>query len=354
MHSKAKTGIITASIAIGFDIALIGACFFLIFGSPDFFESTYGMSFQEMMEGIENGTLDYEELYENIEKYSVYARITNAERSRIVEAWKSKGHCVAVTGDSVDDVPSLMAADIGYSMGKSGTDVSKGVSDIILLDDDFSSIVYSIKEGRAIFANVRKTVNFFLGSNSAVFFFMILASLIFGSLPITALLLLVLNLVINIFPIVSLGMEPPETNIMLTAPQRKQAVFTKDLFINAGIQMLSSTVFAIIAFAIGKINGSATAMTMAFIVLSLAQVFFTLTARTENTPVFFCLFKNRIPLYISLISALLLFLIVTTPICGIFGLASLTAGNWILAILFAALPCLVAEIYKTVKYFKAK
>ena len=308
----------------------------------------------EMLTSVELSEMSDEELCENIEKYSVYARITNAERSRIVEAWKSKGHCVAVTGDSVDDVPSLMAANVGYSMGKSGTDVSKGVSDIILLDDDFSSIVYSIKEGRAIFANVRKTVNFILGSNSAVFFFMLLASLIFGALPITALLLLLLNLVINIFPVISLGMEPPESKIMNTAPQKRQAVFTKELFINAGIQMLTSAIFSIIAFAVGNIHGTATAMTMAFTVLALSQVFFTLTARTENTPVFLCILKNRIPLYVSLISVLVLFLIVATPVHGIFGLAALTAGNWILVILFAALPCLIAEIYKTVRYFKAK
>ncbi len=306
----------------------------------------------EMLTSAELATMTDEELCEGIEKYSVFARLSNAERIRIVKAWQAKGHCVAVTGDSVNDTPALMAADVGCAMGKSGTEVAKGVSDIILLDDDFSSIVNAVKEGRAIFSNIRKMLNYLISSNVGELLFMLFGSLIFGSLPLTAILLLLVNLITDIFPVASIGMEPPEPDIMQTLPQRKQTVFTKKLFINISLQALLVAILSIIAYAIGK--DTITSMTMAFAVLTLSQVLFSLTARTENAPIVLCFGKNRIPLYTFILSFALLFIIIATPVNAIFGLTSLSAGKWLIVILLSVIPFLVAECQKTIKYFSGK
>ena len=306
----------------------------------------------EMLTGAELSEMSDDELCENIEKYSVFARISNTERIRIVNAWQAKGHCVTVTGDSVDDTPALMAADVGCAMGKSGTDVAKGVSDIILLDDDFSSIVNSVKEGRAIFANIRKMLNYLISSNLGELLFMLIGSLIFGSLPLTAIMLLIINLITDIFPVVAIGMEPPEADIMKSLPQRKQTVFTKNLFINISIQALLVAIISIITFAIGKSQGFAVASTMTFAVLALSQVLFSLSARTETTPIVFCFRKNNFPLYIAAVSLALLILLIATPIHTLFGLAKLALSNWVIVVLFSLIPFITAEVYKTVRYFK--
>ncbi len=306
----------------------------------------------ELLTNTELSKMSDEELNENIERYSVFARLTNAERIRIVKAWQEKGHTVAVTGDSVDDTPALMTADVGCAMGKSGTDVAKGVSDIILLDDDFSSIVYSVKEGRAIFANIRKMLNYLISSNVGELLFVLIGSLIFGRLPLTAILLLLVNLITDIFPVISIGMEPPESDVMKSLPQRKQTVFNKPLFVNVSMQALLVAILSIVAFAVGK--NAATSITLAFAVLTLSQVFFALSARTESIPVALCFGKNYTPLLISFLSAFVLFVFIQSPINKILGLTALGATSWLIIILLSAVPFLVAETYKMIKYFKKK
>ncbi len=306
----------------------------------------------ELLTNDELNAMTDEELCENIEKYSVFARLNSSERIRIVKAWQSKGHCVAVTGDSVDDTSALMAADVGCAMGKSGTDVAKGVSDIILLDDDFSSIVNSVKEGRAIFSNIRKMLNYLISSNVGELLFMLIGSIIFGSLPLSALLLLMVNLITDIFPVVSIGMEPPEPNVMKSKPERKQTVFSRKLFINISLQAVLVAVLAIVTFAIGRTN--AASITMTFAVLTLSQVFFALSARTETTPIVLCFAKNKIPLLTAILSFMIIFLLIETPISKIFGLTVLSLSSWILVIAISLLPFLVAECVKTFKYFADK
>ncbi len=303
----------------------------------------------ELITNVELSSMTDEELADNIEKYSVYARISSADRLRIVNAWQSKGHTVSVTGDSVDDVPALMAADIGCAMGKSGTDVAKGVSDIILTDDDFSSIVNSVKEGRAIFANIRKIVMYLISSNIAELLFILLGVIIFGNIPLTASQLLWINLITDLIPVIMLGMEPPERDIMSEAPQRKQTVFSKKLVTRIAYQGLVMTLCFIAAYVIGLVVNTETAATMAFICAILSQIIFSFSARTENESVIFSLTKNKTSLWALAFSIVVLLFVTLTPTRTLFSLSALTVGQWLIAILISLVPFVVNEAVKLIK-----
>ncbi len=308
----------------------------------------------QIITNVELGSMSDEELTENIEKYSVYARISNTDRLRIVRAWQSKGHCVLVTGDGVDDTPALMAADVGCAMGKSGTDVAKGVSDIILMDDDFSSIVNSVKEGRSIFANIRKMLNYLISSNIGELLFVLFAVIIFGSIPLGAVLLLWVNLITDFAPVVAIGMEPPESDIMLSKPQKRQVLLNKNLLVSIVLQGVLVAILSILAYSVGLAVNAATAGTMAFVVLILSQVFFSLSARTENIPSVLSLTANKTVIFFCIISIILVVSVIVTPLNTIFGLANLSGVQWVISVLLSIIPFVVAETLKTVRYIKTK
>ncbi len=303
----------------------------------------------ELITNVELSAMSDEELTENIEKYSVYARISSADRLRIVTAWQNKGHIVSVTGDSVDDVPALMAADIGCAMGKSGTDVAKGVSDIILTDDDFSSIVNSVKEGRAIFSNIRKILMYLVSSNIAELLFMLLGVIIFGNIPLIASQLLWINLITDLIPVIMLGMEPPERDVMNTAPQRKQTVFNKKLVTGIAYEGLVMTLCFIAAYVIGLLTSVEAAATMAFICAILSQLIFSFSARTENESVIFSLTKNKTSLWALAFSIVVLLFVTLTPIKALFGLCAISIGQWLITILLSLVPFVVNEAVKLIK-----
>lgn len=306
----------------------------------------------EMLTGVMLESMSDEELCASIEKYSVYARITSDDRLRIVRAWQAAGHCVAVTGDSVDDTPALMAADVGCAMGKSGTDVAKGVSDIILTNDDFTSIVNSVKEGRTIFSNIRKSLNYLISSNLGELLFVLLATIIFGTIPLTAVMLLWVNLITDLSPVIALGMEPPEKDVMSTLPQKRQTVFNKKLLTSFALQGALVAVVSIISYSIGLNIGTAAASTMAFITLIFSQVLFTLSARTENIPSVLSLKNNKFALYSCLLSVALVLIVAVTPLRALFSLELIAFGYWVNAILLSIVPTLVAEGIKLIKYLK--
>ncbi len=308
----------------------------------------------EIITNVELEAMNDEQLLENIEKYSVYARISGTDRLRIVKAWQQKGHSVAVTGDGVDDTPALMAADVGCAMGKSGTDVAKGVSDIILMDDDYSSIVNSIKEGRAIFANMRKMLNYLISSNLGELLFVFLATLIFGNLPLTAVMLLWVNLVTDFTPVIAIGMEAPESDIMRTLPQKRQTILNRNLLVSIVLQGVLVTVLSTFAYSLGLAVNSATAATMAFIVLTLSQVFFSLSARTENIPSILSFAANKTSIYCCLLSLILVLVVVLTPLSTMFGFTAISGSQWFIAIILSVIPFIASEILKTVKYVKSK
>ncbi len=308
----------------------------------------------QLLTNVELAEMSDEELFENIEKYSVYARISNLDRLRIVKAWQQKGHCVSVTGDSVDDTPALMAADVGCAMGKTGTDVAKSVSDIILTDDDFSSIVNSVKEGRAIFANIRKVLNYLISSNIGELLLILIGVIIFRNTPLVAAQLLWVNFITDFIPVIALGMEPPERSVMASVPQRRQTVFSKNLVISVVYQGAVIGALGLIAYAIGMSVNASVATTMTFAVIILSQIFFSLSARTENAPALFSLSANRFSYFAALLSLVLLLMVMLTPIRTMFGLSLLSVTQWLWIILLSVIPFIVCECVKLVKYIRAK
>jgi len=179
--------------------------------------------------------LSQEEYESKVEDISIYARVSPSSKMKIVEALKKRGHIVAMTGDGVNDAPALKMADIGIAMGIKGTDVAKEASDLILLDDNFSTIVAAIEEGRGIFQNIRKFVNYLLSCNIGEVLIVLFALIIFKDIPLTATMLLWINVVTDGLPAVALGMDPAEKDIMRYSPREFQkAILDK----KAWVQML--------------------------------------------------------------------------------------------------------------------
>lgn len=305
----------------------------------------------ELITGAELDALSDDELLTKIENYTVYARITSENRTRIVKAWQEKGHIVSVTGDSVSDAPALMAADIGCAMGKSGTDVARGVSDIILTDDDFTTMVSSIKEGRAIYSNIRKVLLYLIGSNIAELLLMLLGVIIFGNVPLIASQLLWINLITDLFPVIMLGMEPPEAQVLYSG-MHKQSVFGKNLITGIATGGALMTVIWLITYAIGAATDSATASTMAFCAVILSQLFYAFSARTENESVVYSLGANKTAYFAIGISVIVLLLITLSPISTLFSLVPLSIGNWATVILLSLIPFAVSEGLKIFRQFK--
>ena len=230
-----------------------------------------------------------EELLENIEKYTVYARVTPADKVRIVETWQKKGKIVAMTGDGVNDSPALKKSNIGCAMGITGTDVAKEAADMILTDDNFSTIVYAVKEGRGIYANIKKCVKFLLSSNIGEVFTIFVASILSLipalsglGMPLLPIHLLWINLITDSLPAVGLGMEKPSANVMLEKPREKNEGFFAHklaLFIVLeGIAIGALTLFAFILGheilpAFGTYTPAQIGPTMAFVTLSCVELF---------------------------------------------------------------------------------
>ena len=225
--------------------------------------------------GSELDAMEETELDSKVEKISVYARVSPENKIRIVKAWQKKGQVVSMTGDGVNDAPALKAADIGCAMGITGTDVAKGAADMTLTDDNFATIVEAVKEGRGIYANIKKVVGFLLGTNIGEVFTVFIAMLLWHKTPLLSMQLLWINLVTDSLPAIALGMEPVEADIMERKPKPKdEGIFAGGLGIRVVLQGLMFAVITLIGFKYGmNVTGSLeVGQTMAFAVLSLSQI----------------------------------------------------------------------------------
>ena len=300
--------------------------------------------------GAELSQMPDEELERNISQYAVYARVQPEHKVRIVNAWKKLGKITAMTGDGVNDAPALKSADIGVGMGITGTDVTKNVSDMVLADDNFASIVYAVEEGRRIYDNIRKAIQFLLSSNLsevvALFVATILNFRLFSPIHI-----LWINLITDTFPAIALGMENAESDIMKKAPRdSKEGIFANRLGIDLIYQGVLIAGLTLVSFIIGNGQSHITGMTMAFLTLSSCEVFHSLNLRSRTKSIFRLKTHNKYLLGAMLLSFVLTILVIYVPgLNTIFDLTALSAGNFFTATAIALIVIPVVEVVKLIE-----
>ena len=293
----------------------------------------------------------------HVSSISVYARVSAEHKMRVVQAWKKHNQIVAMTGDGVNDAPAVKAADIGIAMGVTGTDVTKEASDMVLTDDNFTSIVNAVEEGRGIFDNIQKFVHFLLSSNAGEVLLMLFAAVVGWPAPLMAIHLLWINLVTDGLPALALGMEPPERDIMQRQPRPpREPVITW----RRGLLMLTHGALVAIAGAIGfwlVYQGSEAnleaARTTAFCVTAYSQLFYAVSFRSfRYTMPQLGFFTNPHLVGAIIISGLLQLSVVTLPFAQpIFEVAPNLGQTWLLILLLALAPVTVIEVTKIAMSF---
>ena len=308
--------------------------------------------------GAELDAMSEEELDQQVESISVYARVSPENKIRIVKAWQKKDQVVAMTGDGVNDAPALKAADIGCAMGITGTDVAKGAADMTLTDDNFATIVEAVREGRGIYSNIRKVVGFLLGTNIGEVITVFTAMILWHKTPFLSMQLLWINLVTDSLPAIALGMEAVEDDIMDKKPKpKKEGIFAHGLGVRIVLQGIMFAVISLIAFFIGwQGNDSliAQGQTMAFIVLSLSQVLQSFNMRSDHSLFKIGLFTNKTLNISSLVSVLLVGLVLFTPVRIAFGLEILALKHYLISVGLVLVPTVVMEISKLLGLIKTK
>lgn len=305
--------------------------------------------------GAELDAMSDEELELQITHISVYARVSPENKIRIVKAWQKKGHVVSMTGDGVNDAPALKAADIGCAMGITGTDVAKSASDMTLTDDNFATIVDAVREGRGIYANIKKVVAFLLGTNIGEVITVFLAMLLWHKTPLLSMQLLWINLVTDSLPAIALGMEPVENDIMNEKPRPKtEGVFAHGLGIQVVLQGLMFGILTLIGFKYGEtVTGNIEAgRTMAFIVLSLTQIVQSFNMRSSYSLFKIGPFGNKKLNGAALISLLLVLIVLFSPLRVAFGLEILPMGLYAVSLVLVLVPLVVMEIAKALNLVK--
>lgn len=306
----------------------------------------------KVIQGNELDNMTEEEIIKTVNEISVYARVSPENKLTIVNALKDQGNIVAMTGDGVNDAPALKTADIGIAMGITGTDVSKEVSDIVLLDDNFSSIVKAVKEGRVIFDNIQKFIKYILASNIAEIWVMILGPFLGMSLPLMPLQILWVNLVSDGLPALALSVEPAEAGIMKRPPNS-----TKTNLLGTSWWMLILTGFVISVFALGngfflhEINDPSW-RTVLFSTLVFSQLFFTLCVRTKNSIFKESLLKNKMIILSLVLGFILQLMVIYVPFLqAAFSTVALSGFELFLSLVLGSS---ILWIYEVVKFIRRK
>ena len=312
--------------------------------------------------GAELNDISDDELCEAVKQYGVYARVQPEHKTRIVNAWKANGAITAMTGDGVNDAPSIKSADIGVGMGITGTDVTKNVADMVLADDNFATIVSAVGEGRRIYDNIRKAIQFLLASNMSEVLGVFSATLM-GFTLLNPVHLLFINLVTDCFPALALGMEEAEPDTMNRPPRdSKEGIFAGGLFFDITYQGILVTVLTILSYIIGNafevghlampVGVSEHGMTMAFLTMSMCEIFHSFNLRSQRKSVFSLKTHNKI-LWIAMVGSLLL----TTAVLEIpflanaFGFTPIGLTEYAIAM---ALAFVVIPVVETVKFVQRK
>jgi len=309
---------------------------------------------EEAIDGPRLAAMSEEDLEQNIEAYRVYARVTPADKIRIVKAWQKKENVVAMTGDGINDAPALKAADIGCAMGITGTDVAKGAADITLMDDNFSTIVAAVREGRGIYDNIRKAVSFLLSCNLGEILTVFIAILLWRQTPLLPIQLLWMNLVTDSLPALALGVEPPEADIMHRLPRsRQESLFAGGTGIGALWQGAMFAIITLIAYYLGSIvwNNTPLGVTMAFATLSLGQLVHALNMRSSHSLFRVGFLSNRSMVGAFFGSLALVLAVLLIPgVRDVFSLVPMDGTAWGICAGLAAAPLVVMEVYKLIRW----
>lgn len=306
----------------------------------------------QAMSGSEIDSYSEEEFTKIVNDFKVFARVSPEHKVKIVKAFKSYGNIVSMTGDGVNDAPSLKAADIGIAMGITGTDVAKGAADMVLTDDNFTTIVKAVEEGRNIFNNIKKSIIFLLSCNLGEIVALFFAILLNWPAPLLPIHILWVNLITDSFPALSLGVDPGDKGVMDLPPKDpKESLFAGRagiLLILNGILIGGSTLFA---FVLGEYlypDSLRHAQTMAFVVLSVSQLFYSLAMRNETKSLFQVgIFKNKWLIASILFGIVVQLAIITIPFtANIFKVYSLDFKDWGIVILISLIPFAINEIVK--------
>ena len=323
----------------------------------------------EAITGAELDAISDEDICEFVKKFGVYARVQPEHKTRIVKAWKANGCITAMTGDGVNDAPSIKSADIGVGMGITGTDVTKNVADMVLADDNFATIVSAVGEGRRIYDNIRKAIQFLLASNMSEVLGVFGATLM-GFVLLNPVHLLFINLVTDCFPALALGMEEAEPDTMNRPPRNsKDGIFSGGLGIDVVYQGILVTVITIVAYLIGAsmefgagwfaalrtAGESGHGMTMAFLAMSMCEIFHSFNLRSQRKSVFSLHSHNKVLWAAMLGSLLLTTLVIEVPfIANAFGFTTIGLLEYGIAMGLAFLVIPVVEIVKLIQRSIAK
>jgi len=314
------------------------------------------------MTGAELDQMSQETLEEKIEQFSVYARVSPEHKMRIVKAWQSKGMIVAMTGDGVNDAPALKVADIGCAMGITGTDVAKGAADMILTDDNFTTIVHAVEQGRGIFSNIKKSIQYLLSCNiGEIITIFVATALNFHQMPLVAIQLLWLNLVTDSFPALALGMEPVEPDVMKQKPRDAHKSIFADGFASSMIfygVLVGAITLA--AYWLGEyvLSDPATAdgiaNTMAFATLVFGELTRAFAVRSDHRSIFdIGVFSNTAMNKAFLASLAMQLAVLFIPFLqSIFKVQSLTLSQWGVVLVLSLIPLIVSEITKAIRHKK--
>ena len=316
------------------------------------------------MTGSELDMMPQEILEEEVEKYSVYARVSPEHKMRIVKAWQAKGMVVAMTGDGVNDAPALKVADIGCAMGITGTDVAKGAADMILTDDNFTTIVHAVEQGRGIFSNIKKSIQYLLSCNiGEIITIFVATALNFHQMPLVAIQLLWLNLVTDSLPALALGMEPVEPGVMKQKPRdSRKSIFADGFAASMIFYGVLVGAITLAAYWLGEYVLSdptvadGTANTMAFATLVFGELTRAFAVRSETRSIFSIgVFSNSAMNKAFLVSLALQLAVLFIPFLQeIFKVQSLTGIEWVIVILLSLVPLIVSELTKAFRSKDAK
>jgi Ca2+-transporting ATPase len=281
---------------------------------------------------------------------AVYARVSPEHKVRIVQAFQSNGEIVAMTGDGVNDAPALKLADIGVAMGITGTDVSKEAADIVLTDDNFATIVSAVEEGRRIYDNILKAIQFMLSTNIGEIVVLLVAVLANWVTPLLPIHILWINLVTDSLPALSLSVDPADTDIMQRKPvDSRQSIMNRPFATRVFLQGGMIGLLSLAAFRIGIAASVEAAQTMTFAVLAFSQLTHVFNVRSVRHSAFRNMFKNRLLLgSIALVALLMLSVLEIPALHGIFHLTALNPTQWLWVVGLSVAPLIIVEAVKAV------